>query len=207
MTKRRIGIYGGSFDPIHVGHLLVAETCREQLGLDEVRLIPAHVSPFKVDQYPSEDKQRLEMLQLAVAGQESFVLDSREVERGGVSYTVETLRELHRELPDAELFLLMGADSLVDFLKWKEPEEICRLAWIVVVGRGGHTNIAWHILEGLLEPEKFQQTLSMKLVMPLIEISSTELRERAAAGRSLRFRMPRAVEQYIKTHQLYRSKT
>jgi nicotinate-nucleotide adenylyltransferase len=101
----------------------------------------------------------------------------------------------------------MGADSLVDFLKWKEPEEICRLAWIVVVGRGGHTNIAWHILEGLLEPEKFQQTLSMKVVMPLIEISSTELRERAAAGRSLRFRMPRAVEQYIKTHQLYRSKT
>lgn len=206
MTKRRIGIYGGSFDPIHLGHLLVAETCREQLGLDEVRLIPAHVSPFKLDQYPSEDKQRLEMLQLAVAGQDSFVLDSREVERGGVSFTVETLREIHHEFPDAELFLLMGADSLVDFLKWKEPEEICRLAWIVVVGRGGHADIPWHILKGLLEPEKFQQTQAMKVEMPLIELSSTELRERAASGRSLRFRMPRAVEQYIKTHQLYRPK-
>lgn len=206
MTKRRIGIYGGSFDPIHLGHLLVAETCREQLGLDEVRLIPAHVSPFKLDQYPSEDKQRLEMLQLAVAGQDSFVLDSREVERGGVSFTVETLREIHHEFPDAELFLLMGADSLVDFLKWKEPEEICRLAWIVVVGRGGHADISWHILKGLLEPEKFQQTQAMKVEMPLIELSSTELRERAASGRSLRFRMPRAVEQYIKTHQLYRPK-
>lgn len=207
MTQRRIGIYGGSFDPIHLGHLLVAETCREQLRLDEVRFIPAHVSPFKVDQYPSEDKQRLEMLQLAVAGHEFLKVDAREIERGGISYTVDTLRELHQEFPDAELFLLMGADSLADFLKWKEPDEICRLAWIIAVDRGGHADIAWHVLKGLLEPERFQQTIAKKVEMPLIELSSTEMRQRAAAGRSLRFRTPRAVEQYIVTNQLYRPKT
>ena len=207
MTKRRIGIYGGSFDPIHLGHLLVAETCREQLQLDELRIIPAHVSPFKVDQYPSDDKQRLEMLQLAVSGQDSFVVDARELQRGGVSYTVDTLRELHREFPDSEFFFLMGADSLTDFLKWKEPREICQLAWIVVVGRGGYADIPWHVLEGLLDKEKYQQTLAMKVDMPLIELSSTELRQRAATGRSLRFRMPRPVEQYIKAHQLYRPKS
>lgn len=207
MTQRRIGIYGGSFDPIHMGHLLVAETCREQLQLDEVRFIPAHVSPFKVDQYPSDDKQRMEMLQLAVSGQDSFLVDSRELERGGVSYTVDTLRELHQEMPGNEFYFLMGADSLVDFLKWKEPKEICRLAWIVVVGRGGHAEISWSVLEGLLDKGRYQQTLGMKINMPLIELSSSELRERAATGRSLRFRMPRSVEQYIKTNQLYRPKT
>lgn len=207
MTQRRIGIYGGSFDPIHMGHLLVAETCREQLQLDEVRFIPAHVSPFKVDQYPSDNKQRMEMLQLAVSGQDSFLVDSRELERGGVSYTVDTLRELHQEMPGNEFYFLMGADSLVDFLKWKEPKEICQLAWIVVVGRGGHAEISWSVLEGLLDKERYQQTLGLKINMPLIELSSSELRERAATGRSLRFRMPRSVEQYIKTNQLYRPKT
>jgi nicotinate-nucleotide adenylyltransferase len=204
MTKRRIGIYGGSFDPIHLGHLLLAETCREQLRLDEVRLIPAHVSPFKTDQYPSDDKQRLEMLQLAVTGQDSFVVDPREVDRGGISYTVDTLRELHHEFPDSEWFLLMGADSLIDFLKWKEPAEIGRLAWIIVVGRGGYADIGWNVLEGLLDRERFEQTRAMNIEMPLIELSSTELRQRAATGRSLRFRMPRAVEQYIHANQLYR---
>ncbi len=204
MTTRRIGIYGGSFDPIHLGHLLLAETCREQLRLDEVRLIPAHVSPFKTDQYPSDDKQRLEMLQLAVTGQDSFVVDPREVDRGGISYTVDTLRELHHEFPDSEWFLLMGADSLIDFLKWKEPAEIGRLAWIIVVGRGGYADIGWNVLEGLLDRERFEQTRAMNIEMPLIELSSTELRQRAATGRSLRFRMPRAVEQYIHANQLYR---
>jgi nicotinate-nucleotide adenylyltransferase len=203
MSRRRIGIYGGTFDPIHLGHLLLAETCREQLRLDEVRFVPAHVSPFKTEQYPSDDKQRLEMLQLAIAGQEAFVIDRREIERGGVSYTVETLRELNDEFPEAEFFFLMGADSLADFLKWKEPQEICRLAWIAVVERGGHHAIAWDILKGLLEPKRFQQTLEMKVEMPLMEISSTDLRRRATEGASLRFRMPRAVEQYIRTHRLY----
>ncbi len=204
MSVRRIGIYGGSFDPIHLGHLLLAESCREQLQLDEVRFIPAHVSPFKLEQRPSEDKQRLEMLELAIAGHEAFIVDRREIDRGGVSYTIDTLKSLQAEFPASEIFLLMGADSLVDFLKWKEPVEICKLAWISVVERGGHREIAWEILQGLLSPERFQQTMELRVQMPIVEISSTDIRQRAASGKSLRFRTPRAVEQYIQFHQLYR---
>lgn len=203
MPSRRIGIYGGSFDPVHLGHLLLAESCREQLALDEVRFIPAHVSPFKLQQKPSDAKERIEMLQLALAGQEAFSLDRRETDRGGVSFTVDTLRSLHDELPDSEFFLLMGADSLVDFLKWKDPQEICRLAWIAVVERGGHDRIRWDVLQGLMDQERYEKTLSMRVTMPIFEVSSTDLRQRAASGKSLRFRTPRAVEQYIRSHELY----
>lgn len=203
MPPRRIGIYGGSFDPVHLGHLLLAESCREQLELDEVRFIPAYVSPFKLQQKPSDAKERIEMLQLALAGQQAFSLDRREIDRGGISFTVDTLRSLHEELPDSEFFLLMGADSLVDFLKWKDPQEICRLAWIAVVERGGHDGIRWDVLQGLMNQERYEKTLSMRVTMPIFEVSSTDLRQRAASGKSLRFRTPRAVEQYIRSHELY----
>jgi nicotinate-nucleotide adenylyltransferase len=156
-----------------------------------------------LQQKPSDAKERIEMLQLALAGQEAFSLDRREIDRGGVSFTVDTLRSLHEELPDCEFFLLMGADSLVDFLKWKDPQEICRLAWIAVVERGGHDGIRWDVLQGLMDQERYQKTLSMRVTMPIFEVSSTDLRQRAASGKSLRFRTPRSVEQYIRGHELY----
>src|SRR5690606_24290783 len=115
----RLGIYGGSFDPVHYGHLLLAESCRESCRLDRVAFIPAAVSPHKRDVPPSESKHRVEMLRLAIAGNDAFEISTIELDRGGVSYTVETVAAMAELHPGAELFLLMGADSLVDFPTWR----------------------------------------------------------------------------------------
>ena len=117
----RLGVFGGSFDPVHYGHLLLAETCREQANLDEVWFIPAATPPHKQDREITPAKLRLEMLQLAVGGTDYFGVTTIEIDRGGVSYTVDTLAELRRLHADAELFLLMGADSLSEFPTWRDP--------------------------------------------------------------------------------------
>lgn len=133
----RLGIYGGTFDPIHYGHLLLAECCREQCQLDQVWFMPAEVPPHKQAQPLTAGRQRVEMLQLAIGGHEAFAVSRLELERGGVSFTVDTLAQLHQEDPTRELFLLLGADSLLDLPNWREPERICSLATLVVVGRPG----------------------------------------------------------------------
>ncbi|MGC4004614.1 MAG: nicotinate (nicotinamide) nucleotide adenylyltransferase [Pirellulales bacterium] len=117
----RLGVFGGSFDPVHLGHLILAESCREQAALDRVLFIPTHIQPHKQGHTPAPDLARLEMLKLAIGGNSAFELSTREVDRGGVSYTVETLTHLKAERPEAELFFMMGADSLADFPKWREP--------------------------------------------------------------------------------------
>ena len=133
----RIGVFGGSFDPIHVGHLVLAELCREQCRLDEVRLIPAAIPPHKQDKVCRSGDQRLEMLKLAIGGHSSIRPWDVELRRGGVSYTIDTLHALRDEHPKAEVFLLMGADSLLDLPNWRQPSEICQLACLVVVNRPG----------------------------------------------------------------------
>ncbi len=147
----RIGIFGGSFDPIHLGHLWVAEAAREHLSLDIVRFIPTAISPLKADQVSAPAKQRLEMLQLAIGGNESFVIDPREIARGGISYTVDTLRELISEQPEAEWFLIVGADSLNDFPRWREPETICQIATVSVVARAGMPAPNWDLLRDFVD--------------------------------------------------------
>lgn len=203
----RLGILGGSFNPVHYGHLLLAESAREQLALDEVWLIPAAVSPFKVGQEQAPAKARLEMLELALAGSEHLRASSLEIDRGGISYTVETLAEIARQQPAAKLFLLMGADALRDFPNWREPARICELATPAVVRRGGAPDPDFSSLVSLVFPERRSEIRSAQVQMPLIELSSTELRARAAAGHSLRYRTPRAVEKYIETHRLYQLTT
>jgi nicotinate-nucleotide adenylyltransferase len=120
----RIGIYGGSFDPIHLGHLWVAEAAKECLGLDRVLFIPAAISPLKQDRKPIEDRHRVEMLKLAISGVEYFGVDERELHRGGVSYTIDTLRELKEEHGGAELYFIMGSDSLADFGRWRSTDRL-----------------------------------------------------------------------------------
>ena len=201
----RLGIYGGSFDPVHYGHLLLAETCREACRLDEVWLIPAAKPPHKLDRELTPARQRVEMLELAVTGSEHLKVSSLEIERGGVSYTVDTLRDIAQGHPGAELFVLMGADSLRDLLTWREPAEICCLATPIVVRRSGVAEPDLSSLAGLVSAERLAEIQSLQVQMPIIELSSTDLRTRAAAGKSLRFRLPRAVEQYIHAHGLYRA--
>jgi len=200
----RLGLYGGSFDPVHYGHLLLAECCRETLALDEIWLIPAAIPPHKQTQDRAAAKHRLQMIELALAGHEQIRASSIETDRGGVSYTVETLAHVNTLHPQATLFLLMGADSLRDLPTWREPEGICALSLPTVVRRGSAAEPDFSVLASLVTAERLAMIRSAQVRMPLIELSSTDLRQRAAAGQSLRFRTPRAVEKYIETHGLYR---
>jgi nicotinate-nucleotide adenylyltransferase len=199
----RLGIYGGSFDPVHYAHLLLAECCREQLRLDEVWLIPAAVPPHKQSRERAAGKDRLQMLELALAGSEHLRASSLELDRGGVSFTVQTLQTIHEQHPAAELFLLLGADALADLPTWREPARVCELALPVVVRRGGMSPPDFTLLAPLVSAERLSQIRAAEVTMPLMDFSSTELRQRAASGQSLRYRTPRAVEKYIETQRLY----
>ena len=200
----RLGILGGSFDPVHYAHLLLAECCREACRLDEVWFMPAFVAPHKRHQGVSDSKHRVEMLKLATGGNASFRVSELELSRGGVSFTVQTLQELRRERPDAELFFLMGADSLRDLPTWRQPSEVCQLAIPVVVSRPDWPEPDYELLSPVVSPERLDEIRRYEVEMPLLQLSSSEIRSRVASKQSIRYRTPPAVETYIETHGLYR---
>lgn len=197
----RLGILGGTFDPVHYGHLLMAEICRQELSLDEVRFVPAGKPPHKPHEPVSDGHARADMLSLAVSGYPEFVVDRRELRRDGPSYTVHTLAELRQQFPDATLFFLMGADSLRDFPTWHQPDRISDLATLVACNRPG------------LSLPTFDQactwvgsTIAARVQfvqIPGVDLSATDLRQRIRSGRGLRFMTPRAVETFIHQHRLY----
>lgn len=195
----KLGIYGGSFDPVHWGHLLLAECCREALDLDEVWFVPAYQAPHKLGRQVTATEHRYQMLLLATAGHAGFRVSSLEIDRQGTSFTVDTLEQLHIAMPHAELYLLMGADTFQDLPNWRLPTRVCELAVPVVVHRRGQ---GAQELAPILLSEHLQIT-ARRVQMPLIELSSTELRERVAVGQSIRYRTFAAVEQYIAQHGLY----
>lgn len=199
----RLGLYGGSFDPVHLGHLLLAETCREECELDRVLFLPCSQSPHKPNGAIASGNQRAEMLQFAVAGDPRFGVCRIELERSGPSFTVETLRQLRVEQPDSEFFFLMGADSLADLPLWREPQAILELATIVAVNRGQRPPLDLASLETRLGSSVRDRVRFV--TMPAIELSATEIRERVRSGRSLRYRVPRAIEEYIRQSGLYRN--
>lgn len=200
----KLGVFGGSFDPVHYGHLLLAECCREQCALDQVWFVPAAMAPHKAGTTVTEAADRIEMLRLAIAGHEAFDVSTLEIDRGGLSYTVDTLTEISRTQPGAELFLLMGADSLVDLATWREPGRICELATPVVVERPDLTPADTAPLAAILDDSVIERIERHRVAMPAVSYASSEIRRRVAAGGSIRFRTPRAVERYIETHSLYR---
>lgn len=203
----RLGIFGGTFDPIHYGHLLLAESCREQLHLDGVWFLPAAVPPHKQQRELAPGRQRIEMIELAIGGHEALAVCPYEIERGGVNYTVDTLAHLKDEDPSRQLFFLMGADSLRDLPTWKEPARLCSLALPVAVGRVGvgisQSEIDKLSLKNLTPLVERLETVQM----PNIELCSSDIRARVAGGQSIRYRTPRAVEKYIESNGLYRSQT
>lgn len=201
---RRIGVYGGTFDPVHAGHLLLAECCREALQLDTVLLLPAGNPPHKSDSQIAPASHRLEMLKLAVSGCPEFQIDERELKRNGPSYTVLTLQEISEERPKAELFFLMGADSLRDIPGWQDPHEIISLATVVAVNRPG---IPMPAPEQITEWAGNLSSSIQVIEIPGSDLSSSDLRSRVAKGRSIRFMTPRAVEVYIAQHELYQSES
>ena len=202
----RIGIFGGSFDPIHQGHLILAENCREQANLDLVLFIPCATGPHKTDGATSTDRQRCEMIELAIAGHESFRLSKLEMERGGISYTVDTLTELKQQHLDDELFLLLGDDSLESFDSWREPQKICELSIPVVANRPGSGDIDLSVLEKHVSADRYRQICELTVDSPMIEISSSNIRSRVAQEESIRYLMPRGVERYIESQSVYAAK-
>ncbi|MBB3208393.1 nicotinate-nucleotide adenylyltransferase [Rhodopirellula rubra] len=200
-----IGIYGGSFDPVHLGHLWIAESALEQLPIEEVRWIPAATSPLKESGAVASDSQRLRMLRLALSGQTGHVIDTRELDRDGISFTVDTLEQLSKQFAEQRLFLIIGADSLASFDRWKTPARILELCTLAVVARGGMAPPDYRILDGFASEEKVRQCADAEIAMPVIEISSRDMRDRVKRSRSIRFRVPHAVAAYIRQESLYRS--
>ena len=200
----RLGIFGGSFDPVHYGHLLLAECCREQCRLDRVWFVPAEIAPHKIGRALTAGPQRVDMLRLAIGGHEAFAVSTVELDRGGVSYTVDTLEAIHAEQPGDELFLLVGSDSLADLPNWREPRRICELALPVAVCRAGGPPADFGAIAPLVAAERFEMIRGQQFEMPLVDLRASEIRRRVADGLSIRYRTPRAVEKYIEAEGLYR---
>ncbi len=198
---QRIGVFGGTFDPIHLGHLIIAEQCRHSLHLDAVWFVPAGDPPHKPDQALSPAAERVTMLELALAGRECFAIDFVDLERAGPSYTVDTLARLRLAHPDSEFAFIMGADSLMELHTWREPERIVALSEIAVARR---PNVAIDETLAISRVPGLRGRLHI-VDVPLIGISSRDLRRRVAAGEPIAFQVPDEVERHIRRQGLYRS--
>jgi nicotinate-nucleotide adenylyltransferase len=185
-----VGLFGGSFDPVHHGHLIVGQVAAETLALDSLRLVPAREQPFKRGRHGASAEHRVAMLDLAVAGTGGLQVERAEVDRPGPSYTVDTLRALRAREPGIELLLLVGADAAAELETWHEAAEIPRLATVVVFARHGVEVPASRLIARTIE-------------VPAIEISATEVRRRARQGLSLRYWVPDPVAEYVTRHRLY----
>jgi nicotinate-nucleotide adenylyltransferase len=201
--KPRIAVFGGTFDPVHLGHLIMAEQAREQARLDQVWFVPAASPPHKQGQHVTPFAQRVEMLELALAGQPAFRVDELEKGRPGPSYTADTLAELHRRNPETDWHLLIGSDCLPDLPVWHEPDRIIERAGLLVVARPGWPVLTAEQLRASLRLPDEKVLRIQTVEVPLVDLASRDLRRRAAEGRSLRFLVPRAVECYILEKHLY----
>lgn len=188
----RIGIFGGSFDPVHTAHLILAEQCREQGRLDRLLFIPAPRPPHKHNSTVASFDDRVAMLRLAIANHPQFAVDTCEQDRPGLSYTVDTLRYLHQRDPGNEWLLILGGDSVRDLELWREPHAIASQCRLLIVQRPG--------VQAILPPAYFQYQI---IDSPLIDISSTAIRNKLAAGQSIRYLVPATVEEYIRSKKLY----
>jgi nicotinate-nucleotide adenylyltransferase len=198
----RIGVFGGTFDPVHLGHLILAEQCRSQAPLDEVWFLPSAHPPHKPGAGVTRFDQRCDMVELAVAGHPSFRVERLEKELKAPSYTAETLTELRRRHPGHEFFLLMGSDGLPDLPGWHEPRRVIEQASLVVVPRPGVMLWTAERLAAALGVDASAVRLRF-VACPMIEIASRELRRAIADGMSVRYLVPRAVEEYIRDRKLY----
>jgi nicotinate-nucleotide adenylyltransferase len=192
---RKIGILGGTFDPIHMGHLVLAEQVREKLKLDQVIFIPCFSPPHKRGRKLSPAKDRLYMIQLALDGNPFFSFSDIELKRKGFSYTVDTLRQLKDLYPNSKIYFLTGSDALNEIHTWKDPEKIYKLAKMIIASRPGFDEF---------DPEDHFAKKGIIVNITGIDISSTQIRERVKKGQSIKYLVPSKVEKYIKRKKLYR---
>jgi nicotinate-nucleotide adenylyltransferase len=190
---KRIGLFGGSFDPVHVGHLLVAQAACEEIALERLFFILAAQSPFKPASEPAPAALRLRMLRLALTGKQNCEIDNQEIQRGGVSFTIDTVRDYMRRFPDCEIFYLIGADHVPTLPKWREADELARRVQFVVIPRPGET------------PAELPPPFRIRVLggWPL-KLSSSQVRARAKAGQTIETLVPPAVSEVIQEEELYR---
>ena len=199
----RVGIYGGTFSPVHNGHVAAARAFMEQMWLDILYVIPTGISPHKLMQGDATTADRLEMCRLAFSGMEGVIVSDMETRREGKSYTVDTLREMSRE--GDRLFLLIGTDMLMTLDSWREPDEIFRLAYPAYIRRESDAAMDDAIVEKIaLYQQKFGKVVR-RIVTPPIELSASEVRAAVAAGHSIDGMVPPAVADYIRSHGLYQT--
>lgn len=191
-SPQRLGLYGGSFDPVHCGHLLVAQAACEELALTRLFFIPAAQSPFKPQSAPAPSSERLRMLRLALAGQPHYEIDEQELQRGGTSFTIDTVRDFARRFPQAELFYLIGADHVPTLPAWREAGELARCVEFVVIPRPGQQPAPL--------PAPFR---GRELVGFPLGVSSSQIRNRVRAGLPIHGLVPEAVAEAIHNSKLY----
>jgi nicotinate-nucleotide adenylyltransferase len=189
---KRIGLFGGSFDPVHLGHLLVAQAAREELELDRLFFIPAAQSPFKPESKPTDARERLRLLRLALAGKDWCEVDEQEIDRGGISFTIDTLRDYVRRFSGSQIFYLIGADNIALLPKWREAAELAGLAEFVAVPRPGGGDAVF--------PAPFR---GRALKGFPFGISSSQIRSRVKAGLPVDHLVPAAVAEAIRNNRLY----
>lgn len=195
----RLGLFGGTFDPIHHGHLILAERAREACELDAVWFVVAGAPPHKpAGRTPAAD--RVEMVRIAIAGNPAFAVSEHDIRRPGPHYSVDLLEIVRKERPQDDLFFLIGADSLRDLPGWRQPDRIAAMATLVVANRPG---IAAEIGPEVLQALGPEARAPLNVTIPEIGIASREIRQRVAEGRSIRYLLPRGVEAYIQNHGLY----
>lgn len=192
---KNIGIYGGTFNPPHIGHLITAECVRESIGLDEILFIPSYISPHKQEGEEFSVSDRFEMMQRAVDGNVNFKISDFEIGKGETSYSVTTVEHFKKEFSNAEIYLIIGMDNYLTFHLWKEPERILELATLAVMNRPNY-------------PRKVNEVIGTKKTVfvdvPDIDISSSDIRSRIKSGKSIRYLVPLEVEHYIHKHNLYK---
>jgi nicotinate-nucleotide adenylyltransferase len=193
---RRVGIFGATFDPPHFGHLIAGQSMMEALNLDLILMLPANINPLKEAASPAPVKSRLRMITEAVASNSKFNVCDIEIKRGGTSYMIDTVIALRQQYPDedTELYLLIGADTAEDFHLWKEYQRLSEMVKVVVFNRPGYN------LEEVIAK---MPVPVLKVLIPMIEISSTMIRERVLNGESIRYLVPEAVRRIIKEEKLY----
>lgn len=200
--KKKIGIMGGTFDPIHIGHLILGEKAYEQFGLDQILFMPAGNPPHKQDREGrATDEQRIEMVQRAIAGNPHFALSLEEMNAEGYSYTYRTLERLNSKNPDTDYYFIIGGDSLFDFDKWREPGRICKACRLLVAGRN---HVGMDRLKQQMDflSEKYQGEF-YALDIPNLDISSKMLRKWIADREAVRYYVPDAVYSYIREQKIY----
>jgi len=194
----RLGIFGGTFDPVHHAHLIIADYVRLEARLDKVIFVPSATSPHKQGEEVTDPADRLAMLNEGVGQNPAFEVSEMEIKRGGVSYSVDTIREVAGDHPKDQLFLMIGTDTLAEFKTWKDPDEILKMAKLIAFKRPGH------------DVDPSAESLVKEAIVcdvPGLDISSTQIRKRVAEGLPIGLMVPEGVERYISEHGLYKRKT